>query len=283
MPTWFYYDDSGQKNGPITVGQLQDLAKQGVITPETTVETDTGVSASAGKVNGLTFLGAITSSAEPNLCTIAPSQTAAPSVAPAQEVNQVAPKTVPVPVPIAKKQKSILRPAIVVGITAVIIVGICCLALPWSSSKDKELAKKDLHEISNLGNHSVNITKYINEKGGENFRTWKRLAGRRNPEGQVLLGLCYYYGAGGVSQDLAMSENWFRKAAKQGYTEGQYRLAMCYYKGEGVQEDKVEAVKWLHKAAELGHVEAQYQLGTHYRTESEKWLRKATEQGRSRR
>jgi len=53
--TWFYYDNSGQKQGPITAGQLKGLAKQGTITPETVVETEEGKTAPAGKIQGLQF------------------------------------------------------------------------------------------------------------------------------------------------------------------------------------------------------------------------------------
>jgi ankyrin repeat protein len=59
MSTWFYYDSNGQKQGPISGGQLKGLAKAGMITPETVVETETekGIkTAKAGKVKGLTFI-----------------------------------------------------------------------------------------------------------------------------------------------------------------------------------------------------------------------------------
>ena len=55
MSTWYYYDKNGFKQGPMTSGQLKGLAMQGVITPETKVETETGKSASAKQVKGLTF------------------------------------------------------------------------------------------------------------------------------------------------------------------------------------------------------------------------------------
>jgi len=55
MPSWFYYDDKGQKQGPITSGQLKELARQGTITTDTKVETEDGKSAPAKKIRGLTF------------------------------------------------------------------------------------------------------------------------------------------------------------------------------------------------------------------------------------
>ena len=53
--TWYYYA-SGQKHGPITGGQLKGLAKTGIITPETAVETEDGKTVPARKIKGLTFI-----------------------------------------------------------------------------------------------------------------------------------------------------------------------------------------------------------------------------------
>ena len=58
MANWFYYDGNGQKQGPVTGGQLKGLAKAGMITPETVVETEEGKTAPARKVKGLTFVEA---------------------------------------------------------------------------------------------------------------------------------------------------------------------------------------------------------------------------------
>ena len=56
MSTWYYYDNNGQKQGPVTGGQLKWLAKNGKIFPETSVETESGKTAKAGQVQGLTFV-----------------------------------------------------------------------------------------------------------------------------------------------------------------------------------------------------------------------------------
>jgi len=53
--TWYYYDNNGQKQGPMTSGQLKELAEQGMITPETIIENEEGKSASANNVEGLIF------------------------------------------------------------------------------------------------------------------------------------------------------------------------------------------------------------------------------------
>ena len=55
MTKWYYYNKKGEKQGPVSGGQLKGLAKQGLITPETMVENEEGKSALAGAVKGLTF------------------------------------------------------------------------------------------------------------------------------------------------------------------------------------------------------------------------------------
>ena len=56
MANWFYYDSTGQKQGPITGSQIKRLAEQGALTPEMIVENEEGESVPAQNVNGLTFV-----------------------------------------------------------------------------------------------------------------------------------------------------------------------------------------------------------------------------------
>ncbi|MDR1290884.1 MAG: GYF domain-containing protein [Planctomycetaceae bacterium] len=53
MTNYYYYDNIGQKHGPIDFAQLKMLALQGVITPETIVENENGKIQNANEVNGL--------------------------------------------------------------------------------------------------------------------------------------------------------------------------------------------------------------------------------------
>ena len=57
MAQWFYYNESGEKI-EVTGGQLKGLAKAGMITPETFVETEEGKTGLAKHVKGLTFVAA---------------------------------------------------------------------------------------------------------------------------------------------------------------------------------------------------------------------------------
>jgi len=55
MANWHYYNENGEKIGPIRGRELKRLAQQGTITPETRVEDENGQTALAKNVTGLTF------------------------------------------------------------------------------------------------------------------------------------------------------------------------------------------------------------------------------------
>ena len=52
---WYYYDDDGLKRGVFSGGQIKYLAKAGIITPETLVETEGTEPIPAGRLKGLEF------------------------------------------------------------------------------------------------------------------------------------------------------------------------------------------------------------------------------------
>lgn len=55
----FYYDDFGNKIGPISVSVLKSLAESGTVKPETMVETDEGQMVNARKISGMKFISKI--------------------------------------------------------------------------------------------------------------------------------------------------------------------------------------------------------------------------------
>jgi hypothetical protein len=55
MPNYYYFDASGQKYGLVNDQRLQALAAQGVITPNTPLETEGGHRGVAGQIPGLRF------------------------------------------------------------------------------------------------------------------------------------------------------------------------------------------------------------------------------------
>jgi len=55
MATWYYYNESGERIGPLRGRELKKLVQQGQVTPETKVEDGKGLTALAKQVTGLTF------------------------------------------------------------------------------------------------------------------------------------------------------------------------------------------------------------------------------------
>jgi len=55
MTNYFYFDQNNQQHGPVNEQQLHELASQGVINPNTPLETDTGHKGVAEQIPGLTF------------------------------------------------------------------------------------------------------------------------------------------------------------------------------------------------------------------------------------
>ena len=53
QPNYFYFDENGYKYGPVSEQQIQSMAEQGIITPNTTLETDGGYTGLAGQIPGL--------------------------------------------------------------------------------------------------------------------------------------------------------------------------------------------------------------------------------------
>jgi uncharacterized Tic20 family protein len=53
MANWYYYDNNGQKQGPITSAQLQTLVINKIVIPTTRIVTEDGRETAAGAINGL--------------------------------------------------------------------------------------------------------------------------------------------------------------------------------------------------------------------------------------
>ncbi|KAI7831422.1 kinase-like domain-containing protein [Gamsiella multidivaricata] len=73
---------------------------------------------------------------------------------------------------------------------------------------------------------------------------------------------------------------WYREAAEQENSDGQYKLGVMFYYGHGVPPDPIEAVHWMQKAANQGHISAatgmgRICLGQEKYPEAMRWCRKA--------
>jgi len=85
MATWYYYNESGEKI-EVTGGQLKGLAKAGMITPETMVETEDGKTVPARKIKGLTFIETPQSETPPSAEPV-PTQDVSLAPTPSESVN----------------------------------------------------------------------------------------------------------------------------------------------------------------------------------------------------
>ena len=121
------------------------------------------------------------------------------------------------------------------------------------------------------------------------LREFLPLANGGNAHAQFALGVMYYEGEG-VPKDYSQAENWYRKAAEQGFAPAQNNLGLMYDNGSYPQVpiDHSEAEIWYRKAAEQGFAEAQFHLGRLYYkgnvvpedySKAEAWYRKAAAQG----
>ena len=55
MADWFYYNENGEKTGPLSVPEMKELTKRGVIKRDTFIENTNGQSDIAGNIRGFEF------------------------------------------------------------------------------------------------------------------------------------------------------------------------------------------------------------------------------------
>lgn len=88
---------------------------------------------------------------------------------------------------------------------------------------------------------------------------WRGPAAQGDPDAQFNLGQAYKLGRG-VPVDLAMAEEWYRKAAVQGHPQAEESYGLTLFENN----KRAQAAEWLQKAASRGEQRAQYVLGTMY-------------------
>lgn len=77
------------------------------------------------------------------------------------------------------------------------------------------------------------------------------------------VGLLWAKGYNG-RQSYVEALNWWKEAAKRGYTVAMNNIGLLYAKGNGVAQDYKEAFKWWHQAAFLGNGWAMNNVGDLY-------------------
>lgn len=90
------------------------------------------------------------------------------------------------------------------------------------------------------------------------------LVDRSDPKAINNVGWLWAHGTGGVKQDYAEALNWWKFAARLGYTPSMNNVGLLYANGHGVKQDYDEAFKWWRRAAERGNAWAMNAIGDLY-------------------
>ena len=90
------------------------------------------------------------------------------------------------------------------------------------------------------------------------------LAEKGDALAQFYVGLCYYFGYGGVEENPAEAYDWFCKSARQGFFDGYFGVAITEVYSGATEEVKAEGRKALRHLAQQGNPRAQCELGTCY-------------------
>ena len=123
MSNWYFYDGTGRIQGPYSIGQLQQFAQQGAITPNTPVATEGRAPVAAGTIPGLTFSGPVPPGAAPS---VGGNPFAAPTPVAPSPFSAPQPMGIPVPVMMENKSSS---GKVLVGILKVFLVLILLAAI----------------------------------------------------------------------------------------------------------------------------------------------------------
>ena len=89
------------------------------------------------------------------------------------------------------------------------------------------------------------------------------LADNGYPDAQYYMGYMYEYGYG-VTQDDAVSLDWYIKAASSGSTRSMINLGLMYEYGDGVEQNYATALAWYKAAANAGDARAATSIGWLY-------------------
>ena len=80
---------------------------------------------------------------------------------------------------------------------------------------------------------------------------YKKAAEQGYPDGECCYGVCLEQGVG-VEKDPKEAVLWYQKAALHGHATGMNNLGACYERGNGVEKDEQAALMWYERAAERG-------------------------------
>ncbi|MBQ6108577.1 MAG: sel1 repeat family protein, partial [Thermoguttaceae bacterium] len=95
-----------------------------------------------------------------------------------------------------------------------------------------------------------------------NFAECKAKAEQGDAESQLIVGLCYSLGEGGVKQDDKEALKWLQMSAKQKNYQAQYILSVFCMEGRGLPKNEELGKKLLINASNGGYAEAQFEYAS---------------------
>src|SRR6266567_1931866 len=87
------------------------------------------------------------------------------------------------------------------------------------------------------------------------LKLWRPLAERQEPRSEAGIGFMYHRGLG-VAVDDREAAVWLRRAAEHGQAEGQLMLGILFFYGQGVPRSYVLAYAWCELAEINGNADA---------------------------
>jgi formylglycine-generating enzyme required for sulfatase activity/TPR repeat protein len=124
--------------------------------------------------------------------------------------------------------------------------------------------EEDHRRLEEILRRSQSRGTWIEDNASRGINAWRAAAERGDPHGQLIYGLCLYFGSG-VPEDHAAAFELFGKASASGDVQASFGLAQCYIGGFGTEENVSEALRWFRTAADRGLTPALTQLGLMYR------------------
>ena len=154
------------------------------------------------------------------------------------------------------------------------------LFLAWSAAAQVQIVDPD----AGLPDYSAYYQALEAREAGDHnlaFKLFTQAADEGLAIAQYNLGVMYYSGSGGATQDYYKAFYWTRAAAEQGHVNAMLNLGSLYYNQLGVNpswmdfwpvtrirqnSNFAEAANWYALAAEYDNGEAQFRLATLYET-----------------
>lgn len=105
---------------------------------------------------------------------------------------------------------------------------------------------------------------FAQDNGWDAVERLRPLAEAGDAQAQAMMGDMFYRGSANLLKEFRLAAFWYRKAAENGHSGGQRRLADLLEYGEGVDANLSEALKWRTLSATQGDPRGQSALGDMY-------------------